>query len=232
LRVPRDRGQRRHRTNAEAAARGTANPMELADRAQAHEEFRLELAALHVRVKVGAARDDHGVGAVLAEQACRIGDGLRRDGREGRQAHHGGVPPSENGRTATASAGWPNAESTTSGSLNLNSGMRSGPTRGVLPWRFDSRPFRIFSGVIGTSSTRTPTASYTALAMAGITGKSGPCPASLAPNGPSGSSVATRIVWISGVSSVVGLLYSSIEGCLCRPLRKTCASMSASPIPM
>src|SRR4026209_1124248 len=60
-----------------------------------------------------------------------------------------------------------------------------------------------------------------ALAIAGITGSSGPCPASLAPNGPSGSSVSTRKAWMAGVFSVVGLLYSSSEGCLCRPCRET-----------
>ena len=31
---------------------------------------------------------------------------------------------------------------------------------------------------------------------------------------------------------VVGLLYSSIEGCLCKPFLKTCSSISASPMPM
>src|SRR6266480_1577496 len=38
---------------------------------------------------------------------------------------------------------------------------------------------RILSGVIGVSSIRTPMALKTALAMAGGTGLSGPCPASL-----------------------------------------------------
>ena len=101
-----------------------------------------------------------------------------------------------------------------------------------FPWRLQLEAPITFSGVIGVSSTRTPTASYTALATAGMTGSSGPCPASLAPKGPSGSSVSTRMVWISGVSSVVGLLYSSMEGILCTPFRKTCSSMSTSPSPM
>ena len=88
------------------------------------------------------------------------------------------------------------------------------------------------SGVTGISSIRIPTASKTALFTAGITGRSGPCPASLAPNGPSGSSPSTRMVWISGVSRVVGLLYSSIEGILCTPFLKTCSSIKTSPRPM
>ena len=114
----------------------------------------------------------------------------------------------------------------------MKTGRRSGPSRGGLPWRLLSIAFTTFSGEIGVSSMRTPTASYTALATAGITGSSGPCPASFAPNGPSGSSPSTRMVWISGVSSVVGLLYSSSDGILCTPLRKTCSSISTSPSPM
>ena len=49
------------------------------------------------------------------------------------------------------------------------------------------------SGVIGTSSMRTPTASKTALATAGITGSSGPWPTSLAPNGQFGSGSSISI---------------------------------------
>src|SRR5262249_56321516 len=47
-----------------------------------------------------------------------------------------------------------------------------------------------------------------------------------------GSSVSTRMVWISGVSRVVGLLYSRSDGILCTPLRNTCSSISTSPSPM
>src|SRR3989442_1301138 len=63
-----------------------------------------------------------------------------------------------------------------------------------------------------------------------MTGRSGPCPASFAPNGPSGSSVSTRNVWISGVSRVVGLLYSRSDGFLCTPLRKIWPSMSPTTL--
>src|SRR3989449_11774323 len=65
------------------------NPTQLADPAEADEDFRLELTTLHVRIEVGPARDDHGVGAVLAQQACGVGDGPRREIGERRQPHHG-----------------------------------------------------------------------------------------------------------------------------------------------
>ena len=50
---------------------------------------------------------------------------------------------------------------------------------------------------------RTPTASWIALQMAGGTGRSGPCPASFAPNGPSGSIAYTMITSTGGISSAV-----------------------------
>jgi hypothetical protein len=94
--------------------------------------------------------------------------------------------------------------------------------------------------VIGSSSMRTPTASYTAFATAGITGSSGPCPTSFAPNGQLGSGSSTSSVNTSGMSSEVGLLYSSSDGNLCTSAleslggrrRNTCSSISASPNPM
>jgi len=45
-----------------------------------------------------------------------------------------------------------------------------------------------------------------------MTGSSGPWPTSLAPNGPSGSSVSTKKLSTSGISRNVGLRYSRIEG--------------------
>src|ERR1043166_10265940 len=91
------------------------NPAQLADPAEAHEDLRLELTTLHVRIEAGPARDDHGVGAVLAQQACGVGDGPRCQIGERRQPHHGSglVSWSAKGRTATASAGWADADSTT-----------------------------------------------------------------------------------------------------------------------
>src|SRR5687767_13462208 len=49
------------------------------------------------------------------------------------------------------------------------------------------RPRRTFSGVIGSEVIRTPTASYTALAMAPAVGEIGASLPPLAPNGPFGS---------------------------------------------
>ena len=54
------------------------------------------------------------------------------------------------------------------------SGKRAGPKRPGIPRAFALSAARIFSGVTGISSTRTPTASYTALATAGGIGSSGP----------------------------------------------------------
>src|SRR5579864_379470 len=110
----------------------------------------------------------------------------------------------------------PAGGSTVIGGRNANAGTARGPTRPGPPFTRCSRAASTLSGEIGTSSMRTPTASYTALATAGMTGSSGPWPASLAPNGPSGSSVSTRIVSTGGISRNVGLLYSSIEGILWR----------------
>jgi hypothetical protein len=71
---------------------------------------------------------------------------------------------------------------------------------------FLPRASSTFAGVMGVSSKRTPMASYTAFAIAGMIGLSGPSPASLAPKGPSGSMDSTTIACISGVSSEVGSL--------------------------
>src|SRR5439155_8213562 len=89
------------------------------------------------------------------------------------------------------------------GSGHAMAGKCAGPNRGARPLAFASSALTIFSGVIGTSSIRTPIASYTALATAGITGRSGPCPTSFAPNGPRGSGFSTSSVITSGMSSVV-----------------------------
>src|SRR5262249_39948000 len=200
---------------------------QLANTAQSDQHRGLELSPLHVRIEIGAARHEHCCRAMIAHELHRVSDGDGCQVRELRQPHH-----EPKGLSAMFSAGGPNAGSTALGSGDLNNGSLSGPTRAAFPCRPSSRAFSTLSGEMGVSSMRTPTASYTALVTAGITGSSGPCPASLAPNGPSGSSVSTRMVWISGVSSVVGLLYSRREGILCTPLRKTCSSMRTSPSPM
>src|SRR6267142_1500357 len=79
-----------------------------------------------------------------------------------------------------------------------------------------------------------------AFATAGITGSSGPCPASFAPNGQLGSGSSTSTVSTSGMSSEVRLLYSRSEGILWTSALesfggrrlKICSSMSASDNPM
>src|SRR5205809_3490092 len=56
------------------------------------------------------------------------------------------------------------------------SGNCVGPNRGSSPFSLRRSALKTFSGVIGTSSMRTPTASYTAFATAGGTGRRGPWP--------------------------------------------------------
>src|SRR5579884_1056285 len=65
-----------------------------------------------------------------------------------------------------------------------------------------SRAAKIFSGVIGRLRMRMPSASYTALAMAGAMPLVGTSPADFAPNGPVYSVSSTRMVVICGISSV------------------------------
>src|SRR5262245_9516924 len=223
----RDGRERCPGADREAGWRRAADAAQLAQTAQPDQHLGLELPALHVGIEIGAAGDEHRVAPVLGHEVRRARERRRRQVREGWQPDH-----EANGLDTTASAGWPKADSTASGALNVSSGSRSGPTRAGLPAHLRSSALRILSGVIGTSSMRIPSAWWIAFAIAGITGRSGPWPASLAPNGPSGSSVSTRIVWISGVASVVGLLYSSIDGCLWRFFLKTCSSIKASPMPM
>src|SRR2546421_2882229 len=111
-------------------------------------------------------------------------------------------------------------------------GNADGPYRAGSPFSLRRRASITFSGVTGISSIHTPSASCTAAQTAGGTGSSGPWPASLAPYGPSGSTVSTMNVSTSGMSRNVGDLYSSIDGHLWRPLRNVCSSISASPRPM
>src|SRR5678815_6176297 len=140
-------------------------PAAVAHPAEAHQHRGLELPALHVRVEIGPARDEHGLRPVVGHQLHRVGHRHRRQVPEGRQAHH-----DANGLTDTSSAGSPKADSTTFGSGKVNTGSRSGPRRPGLPCRLPSIALTTFSAVIGVSSMRTPTASYTAFATAGMTG--------------------------------------------------------------
>src|SRR5262249_61059306 len=103
--------------------------------------------------EIGPPRRQHGGGPVIGHELGRVGHGDRSEVAKRRQSHH-----DAKGLTAISSAGWPNADSTARGAGKVNSGSRSGPTRGVLPWRRGSGPLSTLSGVIGVSSTRPPTA--------------------------------------------------------------------------
>src|SRR6185503_6871500 len=63
---------------------------------------------------------------------------------------------------------------TRNGSGQSTEGTAPGPKRPSRPRAFSFNARNTFSGVIGTSSMRTPTALYTAFATAGGTGNSGP----------------------------------------------------------
>src|SRR5580765_5689407 len=216
--------------------------LQFRDVAKGNQNLRRHLPALHVRQQVGAARDQHRVGALAGENARGLLHRRRRAMLEPGKAHHAAgtlslgfsapflalpSPPSHGGATST---GWGYG----------TAGNAVGPTRASLPAAFSSRAFRTLSGVIGISSMRTPTASWIAFATAGITGRSGPCPTSFAPNGQFGSGSSTSVVSTSGMSSEVRLLYSRSDGILCTSAcesfggrrRNTCSSISASESPM
>src|SRR5947209_12672997 len=68
--------------------------------------------------------------------------------------------------------------------------------------------------------------------MAGIVAASEPSLASLAPKGPSGSTLSTMMVSTSGDSAEDGDLYSSRPGFISRPSFQTISSWSAWPMPI
>src|SRR5689334_11345833 len=183
---------------------------------QRNHRLRLLLPSLHIRVQVRPSSDVARVGAGVGLHRDRFLERARLQVPERREPQHQClVPPAPPAAPAAFCRSLPptavpsppsQGGGTRVGSGHGISGKRAGPKRGSSPFCLRRRALNTFSGVIGTSSMRTPTASYTAFATAGGTGNKGPCPASLAPNGPSGSAPSTRIVWISGVSSVVGLL--------------------------
>ena len=121
------------------------------------------LAALHVRPQVGPAGHDLSLSALVGEDRARRREIARADVPEPRESHHEVTafffgflvscslvarpsPPSQGGGTIDAV-----------GQAIL--GKAFGPKRPMPPLAFSSSALRIFSGVIGTSSTRTPTAS-------------------------------------------------------------------------
>src|ERR1017187_18301 len=71
-----------------------------------------------------------------------------------------------------------------------------------------------------------------ALEMAGIVAASDPSPASLAPNGPSGSTLSTMTPSISGASPDDGLQYPSSPGFISKPSFHTISSCNAWPSPI
>src|SRR5215472_4746762 len=71
-----------------------------------------------------------------------------------------------------------------------------------------------------------------ALAMAGMVAASDPSLHSLAPNGPSGSTLSTMKHSISGDSADDGERYSSMPGFISRPSFQTISSCNAWPSPI
>src|SRR5437773_1502016 len=182
---------------------------------------------LHVRVEICAPGHVHPVGPCVRLHGERLLKGLGLPVGEGRKPEHQRLaafagrcrplpplPPSA-ARPSPPSHGV----ATRVGSGQGMSGNRAGPNRPASPFSLRRSALNTFSGVLGTSSIRTPTASYTAFATAGGTGSSGPWPHSLAPNGPFGSGSSTTYVTTSHISRVVGLLYSSKLGILWTTLR-------------
>src|SRR2546426_3262021 len=193
---------------------GQFNTAQGLDVTQAHQRSRNLLAAFHVRQQVSAARERHRIGSLAVQNARGFLERAWRAEFKKRQAHHGASTFSFSrrgfSRRGTSFIALPSPRSQGGGTRRacgqLTCGKWPGPKRGSRPAFFSARAFIIFSGVTGISSIRTPTASYTALATAGMIGRSGPCPTSFAPNGPRGSGASINSVITSGMSRDVGLL--------------------------
>src|SRR5581483_4570893 len=212
LRVLAHRGERRVRADAEPRGEGTlfgergARAVREAvthDTSERDDDLGLEWAPLHLRVHVGPSGDVHrGVG-VLGAQRNILNERRGRDVAEARQAKH---------QVALRLRSRSSVDAVSRRTARFGSPLPLvrpvGPMRSFGTPRLSRFPSasRIFSAVIGVSSKRTPIASYTAFAIAGITGLSGPSPASFAPKGPSLSIVSTRIASSAGVSRLVGSL--------------------------
>src|SRR3982074_1285143 len=155
--------------------------------------------SLHVGIQIGPAGDVHPFRPRVGFHRERLGECPRLEVNEGRKPEHQSLaafpafcrplpplPPSA-ARPSPPSHGV----ATRVGSGHTISGNAVGPNRPASPFSFRRSALKTFSGVMGTSSMRTPTASYTAFATAGGTGSSGPWPHSLAPKGPFGSGSST-----------------------------------------
>src|SRR5207249_10696072 len=134
---------------------------------EAQQRPRNLLPPFHVGKQVRAASERHGIGPLAVLNAPGFLERARRAKYENRQPHHEAstfsfswrdfcrrgnsftawpLPPSHGGGTRKASGQW-------------ICGKSVGPKRGSRPAFFSARAFRIFSGVTGISSIRTPTAS-------------------------------------------------------------------------
>src|SRR5207302_8458866 len=143
-----------------------------------------------------APGDVRAVGHRVGLHGGRFGQRPRLPVGEGRKPKHQRLPASAAFcRPPPPSAARPSPPThggaTRVGSAQGKPGNRAGPNRPASPFSLRRSALNTFSGVMGTSSMRTPTASYTAFATAGGTGSSGPWPHSLAPNGPFGSGSST-----------------------------------------
>src|SRR2546428_8678702 len=166
---------------------------------QRNDGARLLVSPLHVRVQVRPSCDVHPVRTGVGLHRQRLLERLWLQVLEGREPEHqrlrSAVTPTAFSRPLPPSTALPSPPSqggaTRVGSGHGRSGNPSGPNRGSSPFSLRRSALKTFSGVIGTSSMRTPTASYTALATAGGTGRRRPRAHPLRPEGPFGSGSST-----------------------------------------
>src|SRR5882762_10110941 len=148
--------------------------------------MRLLVAPLHVRVEIRAPGHIHPLRPRVRFHHERVFQRLGLEmGEEGEPQHQRRLTPGASPGIVPPGTAFPSPPGHTM------SGNAAGPNRGASPFSLRRSALNTFSGVIGTSSMRTPTASYTAFATAGGTGSSGPWPHSLAPKGPLGSGSST-----------------------------------------
>src|SRR5206468_303749 len=210
----RDLRERRARADQDVAIR--FDSCRATNARERDQHLRAELTALHVWIQVRPARNEHDAKAWRTARAIELArtqvlehlGGLavlgRKDDPEARKPQHQGAVVRFRSRATVVASSRRMARL----GSPFPSPSPAGPMRFLAMPRLSRLPSasRTFSAVIGVSSKRTPIASYTAFAMAGITGFSGPSPASFAPKGPSASTLSTTIASSAGVSSEVGIL--------------------------
>ena len=126
-----------------------ANEPQVLCRPKTDEHFGREQTLLHVRIKIGTARNDQCIRSMGRKERGGFSSAAGRLITKGRQAEH---------YACTGAFGF------CGGSVLMRSGAP--PAASIA--------FKIFSGVIGVEWTRALIASATAFAMAGMTGLSGP----------------------------------------------------------